>query len=128
MDTISEFKQYIKTTHVSEIDLIEDLMSDLREKSPPTTMEESILLIQEALIILETIKKKSLGLKFTERNLEDILKHSLTRKDKEEYRTAYVKEKIKAKLVIEDSDTDLYKSVDHRLGRYYSTRNHGYYS
>ena len=84
MDTISEFKQYIKTTHVSEIDLIEDLMSDLREKSPPTTMEESILLIQEALIILETIKKKSLGLKFTERNLEDILKHSLTRKDKEE--------------------------------------------
>lgn len=79
-------------------------------------MEESIPLIQEALIILEMIKKNSLGPKFTDRNLEDILKHSLTHKDKEEYRRAYAKEKIEAKLVtstvLDDSDTDSDKSID----------------
>ena len=48
---------------------------------------------------METIKKKSLGPTFTDRNLEDILKHSLTRKDKEEYKRVYAKEKIEAKLV-----------------------------
>ena len=39
-------------------------MSDLKDRPPPTSIEESIPCIQEALLILETIKKKKLGPKF----------------------------------------------------------------
>ena len=86
MDSLAEFENYLKVTHVSEMNLIQDLMSDLKDRPPPTSVEESIPCIQEALLVLETIKKKKLGPKFTDRDLEDILKHSLTRKDRDEYR------------------------------------------
>ena len=88
MDTLAEFENYLKVTHVSEMNLVQDLMSDLKDKVPPTSVEESIPCIQEALLVLEIIKKKKLGPKFTDRDLEDILKHSLTRKDRDEYRRA----------------------------------------
>ena len=109
MDTLAEFENYLKVTHVSEMNLVQDLMSDLKDKVPPTSVEESIPCIQEALLVLETIKKKKLGPKFTDRDLEDILKHSLTRKDRDEYRRAYAKEKVDSKLV---TDTDSDASVD----------------
>ena len=115
MDSLAEFESYLKVTHVSEMNLIQDLMSDLKDKAPPTNVEESIPCIQESLLVLETIKKKKLGPKFTDRDLEDILKHSLTRKDRDEYRRAYAKEKVDAKLItstVLESDSDSDKSID----------------
>ena len=48
MDTLAEFENYLKVTHVSEMNLVQDLMSDLKDKVPPTSVEESIPCIRSA--------------------------------------------------------------------------------
>ena len=78
MTSLHEFEKYIKSTHVSEIDVISDLLSELVKKETPTTAIQSIPLIQDSLIILGTIRKRKLGGKFNEQHLETIITHSLT--------------------------------------------------
>ena len=98
MNSLHEFEKYIKSTHLSEIDVISDLLSELIKKETPTTAIQSIPLIQDSLIILGTIRKRKLGAKFTEQHLEIIIKHSLTIADQTEYRERYAREKYEGKL------------------------------
>ena len=98
MTSLHEFEKYIKSTHVSEIDVISDLLSEIVKKETPTTAIQSIPLIQDSLIILGTIRKRKLGGKFNEQHLETIITHSLTFADQTEYRERYAREKYEGKL------------------------------
>ena len=68
--------------------------------------------------MLATIKRKKMGPKFMENDLEDILRNSLLRSDIREYRRSYAKEKIANKLNStrrdgeDDSGSDSDGSID----------------
>ena len=121
METLRELERYLKITYINEVNLLDDLLSDLRSWGPPSSPAASIQNIQEALAVLATIKRKKMGPKFMENDLEDILRNSLMRSDVREYRRAYAKEKITNKLnttkhsssrIDGDSDSDSDGSID----------------
>ena len=121
METLKELERYLKVSYITDINLLDDLLSDLRSWGPPTSSAASIQNIQEALAVLATIKRKKMGPKFMESDLEDILRNSLMRSDIREYRRAYAKEKVanrhnssrhSSSKIDSDSDSDSDGSID----------------
>ena len=60
IESLKEFKKYIESTYIAGLSLIDDLLSDILKKSAPKNIEESISNIQEAVLCLNTIKKRDL--------------------------------------------------------------------
>ena len=123
METLKELEKYLKITYINEVNLMDDLLCDLREWGPPTNPASSIQNIQEALAVLATIRRKKMGPKFQESDLEDILRNSLLRSDIREFRKAYAKEKLSSRHNTSknssskvggdtDSDSDSDESID----------------
>ena len=98
MDSLGEFETYMADTYVSGLNLIEDLLSELTKKDMPSNASQSIANIQETLVVMKTIKKKKLGPKFTERHFEMLLKVTLTRKDRDEFRNEHAREKVENRM------------------------------
>jgi hypothetical protein len=98
MDSLGEFEFYISNTYVAGLNLIDDLLSELMKKEMPSSASQSIANIQEALVVMKTIKKKKLSPKFTERHFEKILQVTLTRKDRDEFRSDHAKEKVENRM------------------------------
>ena len=97
MESLKELERYLKITYINEVNLMDDLLCDLREWGPPSNSASSIQNIQESLAVLATIRRKKMGPKFQESDLEDILRNSLLRSDIREFRRAYAKEKLSSK-------------------------------
>ena len=86
MTELSEFEQYIMSTYIHGLNMVEDLLSKLFEMGKPNNSSDSMGAIIEALNAFKTIKSKKIESKFTEVHLEKIVVDTLRQRDANEFR------------------------------------------
>ena len=74
MTELSEFEQYIMSTYIHGLNMVEDLLIKIKfEMGKPNNSSDSMKAITEALNTLKTIKSKKIESKFTELHLEKVV-------------------------------------------------------
>ena len=115
MSTLWEFEGYMNTTYVLEANLVDDLLSELIRKEVPTTAAQSIANIQEGLVIMKTIRRKKLTPKFTERHFEMLIRVTLSKQDRNEFRREHAKEKVENRLAASSTLLDVEEDEEEEI-------------
>ena len=109
MTTLSEFKNYFKSTYILGQNLVQNLLSRLFAKAKPYSYEESISSITSTLNGLKILKTKKLECNLTDIQIEMILTQCLLPSDQAEYFKDWAKEKsntILSSTLLEPGDED----------------------
>ena len=106
---LKSFEEYINSSYLLNVDVLDDLFSQIKNKSPPKSWKKSLQNLQQISIILQTINQRKLGHKFSERHYEILIAVGLTKSDQIEFRKEIAKKKsttVTSSTLLEESEDE----------------------